>query len=274
MAKSLQSIISLDNEISNLGLTTLNDQAFTSGGTFNVPTNFRGFLYVTLVGGGGGGGGNTSNFAPGGGAIYYRWPCWVDYASTPTISVTIGAGGAAGGAGVYGGMGGNSTFGNFLIAFGGSGGSDNSSTISNIPGGYIHCQWDARGYTASSGPDDGGNTYIQLHPKFPAWGEIIHGWYCAGGHGGYTGNQDAVMQTYTSASKLYATSNATAYDGPNNPVSIPSTGTGAGEGGNSWGKGATSGADAAANGGGGGWSLNGGGGRAGAAGWCFVEWFT
>lgn len=86
-------------------------QAFTSNGTFTIPTGIAA-LKVTVIGGGGGGGGAYQLSASGGGgaggtAIKYL----TGLTAGNTLAVTVGAAGAAVAAGTYtdGGNGGNST---------------------------------------------------------------------------------------------------------------------------------------------------------------------
>jgi hypothetical protein len=116
-------------------------QAFTSNGTFTIPTGITA-LKITVVGGGGGGAGavfagccayNPSQGAGGGGA-------GISFLTglTPgnTLSVTIGGGGAGGGSASNGSSGGNSTVASgtqsITTITGGGGGGSTSNTF--IPG--------------------------------------------------------------------------------------------------------------------------------------------
>ena len=116
-------------------------QAFTSSGTFTIPTGITS-LKVTVVGAGGGGGGPVSYGAlggggggAGGGGISYL----TSLTSGNTIAVTIGAGGA-GGANSDGSAGGFSRIASgtqsitTVTANGGAGGGSSTSPI-GIPGG-------------------------------------------------------------------------------------------------------------------------------------------
>jgi len=106
---------------------TLNEQRFTSSGTFTVPTGVT-KVWVTAVGGGGGGvnrEGSTSLAFGGFSGAYITEQVTVTPAAT--VSVTIGAGGA--GQANTAASGGSSSFGS-LTASGGSGG-----TKYNVSGG-------------------------------------------------------------------------------------------------------------------------------------------
>lgn len=99
-----------------------NIQRFTSSGNFIPPSGIN-KVHVIVIGGGGGGGGGvtctganqTCGSAGGGGGGYSEG--FVDITGTTTIGVQVGTGGT------YSVNGGNSYFGNYLFANGGTGGS-------------------------------------------------------------------------------------------------------------------------------------------------------
>lgn len=113
-------------------------QAFTTSGTFTIPTGVTA-LKVTVVGGGGGGGGcqqDGGNSGGGGGGAGSGVQFFTSLTPGATLSVTVGAGGNAGsGGGGNGGTGGTSQIasGNqsitTLSATGGTGGSGSPSQL-------------------------------------------------------------------------------------------------------------------------------------------------
>jgi hypothetical protein len=314
MANTLRSVIGTDNEISSLGTNTLNKTTFTGPtGTFTVPTGFKGFLYVTLVGGGGGGGAYDSGSSSGGGgggagAIWYRAPVWVDQAVTSSVSVTIGAGGTV--TSTNGNPGGNSTFGSYLTAYGGGGGEGVSGTINT---GGRGGQGDAKGSSAITNDIDSIEAdpqqfgYIHLIPQFPVYRNMRYGFFAEGGSGsrgssglGVRGNGTSLNTPGVQAIDADVDTIATALNSahftglPSGPwdgegsnsvpwaSAVPVSGTTkAGIGGSSWGKGGinteSSSTNPDANGGGGGAGEAGDGSPnadAGAAGQCIVEYWS
>lgn len=111
----------------------VNEQVFTSSGTWTKPSDMPTSAVVEVfVWGGGGGGGNNSlsgSSGGGGGACAFKTYKIGDLAST--VSVTVGAGGNANSAG------GNSSFGSLLLAYGGGRGWTNASGASGGGGGGL-----------------------------------------------------------------------------------------------------------------------------------------
>jgi len=113
---------------------SINQQVFTSSGTYTKPTGVRTIL-VEVCGGGGGGGasGSASNRGGfgGGGGGYSR--ILIDADSITSESITIGAGGVGGVAPSGTGLaGGTSSFGSLVSATGGTGGPPGN--IASTPG--------------------------------------------------------------------------------------------------------------------------------------------
>ena len=193
-ALAAQLLLNCDAKISQIGGEvsgdTYNVQNFNSDGTFTVPIGFKGILFVTLIGGGGGGGseytpspGTQGGGGAGGGAIYYRWPIWIDQAVTPTVAVTVGDGGAIQASG-GGGSGGDTIFGSFLTAFGGSGGDGNSSTASGGAPGGTGGQLSSKGSKTVEG--DGIDSIPIVDLLFPVYRNMRFGFWCEGGQGGHS----------------------------------------------------------------------------------------
>jgi hypothetical protein len=104
-------------------------QAFTSSGTWTVPSGIT-QCKVRVWGGGGGSGGvgaSSNGSAGGGGAGGFSESIITGLTSGTAIAVTVGTSGGAGGAATGGGNGGTSSFGSYLSALGGYGGSPNPS---------------------------------------------------------------------------------------------------------------------------------------------------
>lgn len=92
-------------------------QTFTSGTSDWVKPNFGSQVLVQMWGGGGGGGAQGGGGAGGGGGGGYQEKIFLIGDLSDPVSVTVGAGGAGGTSSTAGG---NSTFGAYLIAYGGS----------------------------------------------------------------------------------------------------------------------------------------------------------
>lgn len=105
-------------------------QVFTSSGTFTVPMAMQlGYVkpFVRVIGGGGAGGANANGGGGGGGGGIAKE--LVDLFGVPSVTVTIGAGGAVSGA-----SGVASSFGAFCSATGGGGASGNSGQDRGLGG--------------------------------------------------------------------------------------------------------------------------------------------
>ena len=232
----------------------LKSQAFTSDGTWTLPTGVT-LCWVTAVGGGGGGeAGITSTRgggAGGGGAYYYRFPVTV----SANVSVTIGTAGTAGtgSSGANGGTGGNTTFGALLTAHGGLGGGISGSGYGGTGGGDVG--FGANQATAGSA----GNS------------PTIRGSFYIPGAGGGAGTTTSPTSGGAGAYQVrYAggAGGASTYGGGGGAGAMGAGGTGGTSG-----VAGTAGATNGGAGGGGGWGgatyTNGG---AGGTGWLLVEW--
>jgi hypothetical protein len=152
-------------QLNSFGLAlNINEQIFTSSGTWTAPTTgtIQGYEVLCIGGGGGGGGGITtasgtanSGGGGGGGASYFD----VRYAtiSSPQ-TITIGAGGTAGTAGGSGGQGGTTTFGSLLSCFGGGGGAVGQSAANSGGGGGAGNRASGGNTTGSGGGSAGANS--------------------------------------------------------------------------------------------------------------------
>jgi hypothetical protein len=102
---------------------------YTSPATWTKPTGLKAVSITLIAGGGGGAGSNPvgGDFKGGGAGGNARMPSVFNYVAAPSIpgpvTVTVGAGGTPGPATGAGGAGGTSSFGPFLSATGGGGGS-------------------------------------------------------------------------------------------------------------------------------------------------------
>jgi hypothetical protein len=123
--------LTIDSTGGGGGVSLQNIDVFTASGTWNRPVGITQVLVKVIGGGGGGGGaeasaggGGTRVASAGGGAAAGYSEELIDVSGTPSVSVTVGAGGTGGTAtgGADGGIGGTSSFGAFCSATGGSGG--------------------------------------------------------------------------------------------------------------------------------------------------------
>lgn len=109
---------------------TINEQRFTSSGSWTVPTGVTA-VWVEVRGGGGGGGSGTNSWGGGGGRL-----TMTQVTVTPgnSVTVTIGGGGAGGSASI-GTDGSQSAFGATTAAGGAGGGRTTSGGTGSGPGG-------------------------------------------------------------------------------------------------------------------------------------------
>ena len=132
---------------------------FTSSGTFIAPPGVTGYVVAVYGGGGGGGSGKGDQSPPGGGGgAHNRAPLDTITAGTQVV-VTVGAGGAGGESEGNGVTGGTSSFGDYLYAYGGAGGTNHGSGGGGTarqgpapPGAASTCAPSATGWTPSSSP--------------------------------------------------------------------------------------------------------------------------
>ena len=131
---------------------------FTSSGTFNVPTDCR-LVFVECWGAGGSGARTASATASQGGGAGAYSAGWVDVSAESSVSVTIGAGGAGVAGPGNGNNGGNSSFGSFVIAGGGLGGTTteaHNGGVGSSPVGIPMSIQGARGDFGTNGSFVGG----------------------------------------------------------------------------------------------------------------------
>jgi hypothetical protein len=132
-------------------------QVFTGSGLWAKPAGFSQAALALIecwgAGGGGGYSSSPSDAAGGGGGGYkFVWVLLSDLAATEAVS--IGAGGVGGTASPQtGGTGGNTTFGSWVIAYGGGGGGQDSSAGPGVGGG----QFSTGGALSPFSAFDGGN---------------------------------------------------------------------------------------------------------------------
>ena len=101
----------------------LQEQIFTSSGTWTAPTGVT-KVWLLVVGGGGGGGGSAGSGLSGSGGAQYQ----AQFTVTPTTSYTVTVGGGGGRCGAYGNGGSNSSFSTAIGTAGGGGGPTSGGT--------------------------------------------------------------------------------------------------------------------------------------------------
>lgn len=145
--RSLENIASIDPTTVESIRASVNRayyEVFDTSRDWNKPPGLSpdATVIVEAWGGGGGGGcdrGDASGTGGGGGGGGYTMRRFRLADLPATVAVGVGAGGAGGGAGGSGGAGGNSTFGSFLTAPAGAGGSYSTANVSvgNAAGGRL-----------------------------------------------------------------------------------------------------------------------------------------
>lgn len=183
--------------------TSFNAQSFTAAGTstWTKPSGATFVMVEVWASGGGGGGGakgatsTARSGGHGGGGGAYTSRLFFASELPPTVSVTVGAGGTAGlgatvdsGNGGSGGNGATSSFGNFLLAYGGYG--SGVSGANPGPGG---------GALSAATSTLGGEPYVSSAPSHFGGGTPSSGTSYPVGHGGAGGG--------------YSSSTANAYSG-------------------------------------------------------------
>ena len=121
------------------GSVTLNEQIFTSTGTFTVPSGVT-KVWVEVRGGGGGGGGGSGSYSGGGGGGGQLKMQQLSVTPGASITATIGAGGNGGASGNDGNNGNSSTF----------------DTITASAGNFG--RYDEGGYSGMTGGGNGGGS--------------------------------------------------------------------------------------------------------------------
>lgn len=110
----------------------LQNQLFTSSGSWTAPAGVT-RVKATVIAGGGGGSAWAGSSGGGGG-----YSCaWVTVSPGTTYTVTVGGGGFYQGGNGFGGTGGTSSFGSFLSATGGGGGSNNAPLFGSNGSGTV-----------------------------------------------------------------------------------------------------------------------------------------
>lgn len=191
--------LSLQKVVSNTYITeTVNTQLFTANGTWTKPswaTDGKELVIVHMWGGGGGSaggtGGGTSTGAGGGGGAY-MFGCFIANNLSSTQAVVVGLGGlgaaSATGVTVQAGSGKSSTFAG-LIAYGGGGGTFNSTLTPTLTAGGGGGWFSAGSNTSTaSGGAPLGGTFASTNSTFGGGAgsntSILGGYSVYGGGGG------------------------------------------------------------------------------------------
>lgn len=203
-------------------------QVFTSSGTWTKPSGFGAKAHALIQAWGGGGGGSraagTTDLSGGGGGQYTELMILLSSLGS-TETVTIGAGGAGRTASTgEGTAGGNTTFGSWLTAFGGGGGSQyGQGAIGGSPSGAGTAGYSSNFASGVKGLD--AVTYII--PPLPAW------------QGGY-GKSSSTYPAFTRADSLmggggggsaFSTAGGTSYGGGAGGTAAATAGAGTQPGG-------------------------------------------
>jgi len=192
-------VTSASNSAISSGIAGIGGQAFTSSGTFTIPTGVT-LLKVTVVGGGGGGAGGNGSSAPGGGgsggsAIKYL----TGLTAGNTITVTVGTAGSAGATGGNGGSGGTSSVSSgtqtitTVSATGGSGSTYNNGNISSGGSGGTGSSGDLNITGQTGGPGVGYSINCNFNSLAGGVGgaSLFSGGRGSGGAGGPQGTGNA-----------------------------------------------------------------------------------
>lgn len=128
-------------------------QVFTTTGTWNRPVGVTKIIVEILSAGGGGGGPRSADAGAtsqgGGGGAYGK--LFLDVSAISTAAITIGAGGTAGGVDSNGSAGGTTSFGAYISATGGSGGSY-TAAYNKVTNGGLVTGGSVNGYGQSGAP--------------------------------------------------------------------------------------------------------------------------
>lgn len=118
----------VDTQVAGAGGGLQSVQVFTSSGTWTRPSGITKVFVLCQGAGGGGGGAFSTEAIAGGGASGGLGQKLVDVSAIPSVTVTVGSGGAGGVGDNNGSTGGTSSFGAHVSATGGVGGIRTNST--------------------------------------------------------------------------------------------------------------------------------------------------